>query len=212
MVAAAGMALIASGLALVWSKDNVSWRDRRGLRVWVLAAFVVVSVVSIALGNIPPSRDDYLSSEDYRTQVRQVCNDDAAVERDYSQRLEPIKQQIESIRTPDVLAGLAGEILGAGRDVHRQEGDLLARLKTAHPPADDAPAHADLVAVWGRKLDLEDRFFSLARQKLADADGDSYKLVEAFQWIVTQPSDSAMEQEKDGLLRKLARSGCLPAP
>jgi hypothetical protein len=203
MLVAASLALVASGLALMWSRDNVSWRNRRGLRVWALAGLVAVSVVTVRLGGTPPS------PVRYQAQIRDVCNDLGANSRDLQQRRDSIIDKEKKVGSLSELASVLEESMAMGFDAQRKERGLLGRVKEMQPPPADEDAHADLVAVWGRSIDVEDHVLLDFRQQLAEADSDPDKVAAVLQKMVQLKPDYADEQKRNDLLRKLARSGCL---
>jgi hypothetical protein len=217
MLVAASLALVASGLALMWSRDNVSWRNRGGLRVWALAGLVVVSIGTLRLGRTPPS------PVEYQAEIREVCNEQGAHSRDLKQRMDLIIDKEKKAASEIARKAASGEVVSfsglalvleefveAGFDAQRQERDLLGRVKDLQPPKADEDAHADLVAVWGRLIDVEDHVLLAFRQELAAADADPGKLLAAAQRFAQLKPDYADEQKRNELLRKLARSGCLP--
>jgi hypothetical protein len=203
VLVAAMLTVVASGLALIWSREDVSWRERHAVRAWAIAALVGGSVVAIALGGRPEP------DEKYRVALLKVCEEDRDIE-------VTMREDVALLPTPrsrDRLPYLFGRILQVIQDAQRRESDLLARARKLDPPSEDRSQHHELVDKWDAKLDQEISHVRVARSQLANAANSPKAFQAALQRLVGELNGNIdAESEKDALLQKLADDECIASP
>ncbi len=206
---AATLALVASALALLWSRDEVPWSSHRGLRVGILAVLVAGSVVAIWQGRAMPEEQ----VEAYRAAMRSVCHEDGAAERTLQAGLEPVRAELVSLRSPADMPKTMDRGLRVMQRGLLQERDLVGRVEALTPPESLADTHAQLVAVWKRKLDLDGQALDGLERRIAATANDLNAFADAMRELLASlQGQPKLEGDKDKLLRQLAGSGCEPIP
>jgi hypothetical protein len=138
----------------------------------------------------------------YQQRVRSICNEDRDQEIRFNRDLTAVSQQLEAgdSSATEALTQLI-------YDVVDKQSALKGELEALNPPSELDATHNDAVAVWDRALSLQRTF----RDDVMNSASDPEQLVQVLT-AADSGEDERLSNEADVYLRRLAGSGCHPAP